>query len=405
MQFRFKISFVFLYIFSFQFCLSHCASDLKEGASGLAKEPVVRVLIAFCDQNEEAASLSFETSSGVMLVDVQDTQRHVLLDQSKLDVSIQSGSLFINQKKLIRSHVLIRPSANTFKFNGVLYSGALLCVQENGRVYVINCVGLEDYVAGVLSAETWPGWPLEANKVLAIAIRTYVASMVDESHRIKRLYHVKNTNSHQVYRGMCLSDKLKKAVLETRGQVVVDAKNKMPILAMYDTCCGGIIPAHVRGIDFQKAPYLARKKACTFCAKSKRYTWSVTYDKNTLCSSLKILFPHLKQLREIRVHTRDRAGLVTSVAIKESHGIHTVSGKRLCSLLKGVKSCCFSISTHGRRVIFKGRGQGHQMGLCQWGSFHMVQSDWSLERILKFYYPGTEIRELAYALVSSNEGE
>lgn len=358
-------------------------------------EPTVRVLLTFCEQSG-VTGVNVSMPSGVQFIDAQNPQRKIALATDSLDIQIHDGSVFINNKRLVVPRVFIKSSDNTFTYNGMQYSGFLLCVQENGRIYIINCVGLEEYVAGVLSAESWPGWPLEANKVLATAIRTYVAAMVTESKKINRLYHIKNTNSHQVYRGMALSSGIKDAVKETCGQVIVD-KNKKPILAMYDTCCGGIIPAHVRGIDFGKAPYLARKKACTFCASCKRYAWSVTYNKDTLCAALKTVFPRIRRLREIKVHTRDKAGLVTAVYIKETRGVHTVSGKRICSLLKGVKSCCFSITTHGGKIIFEGRGVGHQMGLCQWGAYNMIQKGWSVERVLRFYYPGTETRKLIYA--------
>ncbi len=35
----------------------------------------------------------------------------------------------------------------------------------------------------VLHAETWPGWPLEINKVCVIASRTYAIAMVKRSQQ------------------------------------------------------------------------------------------------------------------------------------------------------------------------------------------------------------------------------
>lgn len=360
------------------------------------KEPLVRVLLAKGSQNELLSGV-LNVSSGVKFIDALDRQRVLVMDQKKFDFNVHDGQLFINKKRLLLSQLIIEPSDGTFEFNGVRYSGFLFCVQEKGYVYIINCVGLENYVAGVLNAESWPGWPLDAHKVLAIAIRTYVLAMINDAAVSRRLYHVKNTNFHQVYKGIAQSWLILQAVQETNGRVMVDGNNK-PILAMYDSCCGGIIPAQVRGIDFKKAPYLARKRPCTFCSACKRYAWVVKFEKAELTRYLKSVFPTIGQLHEIKVHGKDRAGLVTSVAIKERYGVHTVSGKKICSLLKGVKSCCFTIQMRGRTVIFKGRGHGHQMGLCQWGAFQLVQRKRSVEHILKFYYPGIKIVTLAYAM-------
>jgi stage II sporulation protein D len=40
---------------------------------------------------------------------------------------------------------------------------------------------------------------------------------------------------------------------------------------------------------------------------------------------------------------------------------------------------------------FRGKGWGHGVGLCQWGSFgqSLVGSDY--QKILQFYYPGSKI--------------
>src|SRR5829696_3167263 len=53
------------------------------------------------------------------------------------------------------------------------YRGALELRPAGGGLNVINAVGLEDYVRGVVSAESPPTWPAEALKAQAVAARTY----------------------------------------------------------------------------------------------------------------------------------------------------------------------------------------------------------------------------------------
>ena len=42
--------------------------------------------------------------------------------------------------------------------------------------------------------------------------------------------------------------------------------------------------------------------------------------------------------------------------------------------------------------VFHGRGWGHGVGLSQWGAMAMARDGWTAERILEYYYPGTEVK-------------
>jgi SpoIID/LytB domain protein len=45
-------------------------------------------------------------------------------------------------------------------------------------------------------------------------------------------------------------------------------------------------------------------------------------------------------------------------------------------------------------LFFVGGGFGHGVGMSQYGSYKLSQLGWSAEKILGFYYPGTQIRQL-----------
>jgi hypothetical protein len=56
------------------------------------------------------------------------------------------------------------------------YRGSLIVTESGGRVTVINELGIDDYLKGVLPREVTVTWPDEALKVQAVASRTYLAS-------------------------------------------------------------------------------------------------------------------------------------------------------------------------------------------------------------------------------------
>lgn len=166
---------------------------------------------------------------------------------------------------------------------------------------------------------------------------------------------------------------------------------------MFDACCGGVIPAQIEGaVDFIKAPYLARPYPCTFCKSFKIFSWRNEYTLHELRDLLQeghstILY----DIHDIRVHRKDKAGLVKKVVTKTKNKqtIEFVSSL-FNKLLKNIKSLFYSIEKHDDRIIVKGKGYGHHLGLCQWGTREMVRQGWDYHEILDFYYPGIEFHRL-----------
>lgn len=306
-------------------------------------------------------------------------------------ITIKRGFLFCNGKRITNT-VQLRSMCGYGECDGIVYDGDFVITRDKDSFLCINQVELEDYITGVLRTESWPGWPLEVNKVFAIACRSYVMFKVLEARRSGRLYHVKNTNAHQTYRGKHDVPVLKVAVEQTRG-IVLGFKGS-PILAMFDCCCGGIIPAHIDDFDFTKVPYLARNYACNFCKQSSLHSWQVSYEQAAFESLVKQHSQEILRVSDIHVIKKDKAGLVTEVKLKGPKRATIISGKKLYSVLKEVKSFHFDIQKKAGKIIFSGRGFGHHIGLCQWGARQMVRDGWDYKSILRFYYPGAYFMHL-----------
>jgi stage II sporulation protein D len=50
-------------------------------------------------------------------------------------------------------------------------------------------------------------------------------------------------------------------------------------------------------------------------------------------------------------------------------------------------------------VIFRGRGYGHGVGLCQEGAMAMALKGIKYQQIIKFYYTGVIIADVKYAVM------
>lgn len=332
------------------------------------------------------------SSTGFLLYNpVQETDWHITKN-STITIDHNKAQLLINNIPY-RGHTLcIMPCDGYAGIDENQFHGSFSIVQERGHTYLINHVDLEEYVYSVLKTESWPGWPVEVNKAFAIASRSYVIAMIQQMNSSKLPYHVKNTNEHQTYRGMHNTNTIRSAVEQTTGMVLLH--NGKPALAMFDSCCGGVIPAHIDDFEFKKAPYLKRTYACTHCARCKIYSWEKKIHLSDLNKQLKqmIEFPGL--IHHIAVTQKDKAGLVTHLHMNDGKRVHPISGKQFYSALKDIKSFCYTINKQADSIVISGKGYGHHLGMCQWGAREMVRDGWPYKSILAFFYPGTQIKKM-----------
>jgi stage II sporulation protein D len=125
------------------------------------------------------------------------------------------------------------------RFNDKPYRGRIE-VFANGRglLTVVNVIGLEDYVRGVVANELSPGgYPaIEALKAQAIAARTY--ALRNRGQFTSQGFDLLPTTRSQVYRGLTSEQPLStRAVDETRGMIAT--YGGQPINALYTSTCGG----------------------------------------------------------------------------------------------------------------------------------------------------------------------
>lgn len=314
-------------------------------------------------------------------------------------VELRGGKLSLNGLWLSDSVVRLAPfGGGRTTFDEGVYEGTFTIVRTDTSVLLINVVELEEYVHSVARWESWPGWPIEVNKAQAIACRTYVVKKVLEV-RAKQsrsqkpsYYDIGCTNAHQTYKGAHEFDELRQAIDET-AHVILSHKKK-PIIAMYDSCCGSAVPAHMEGVNFASSPYLARKQSCTHCTECKLYNWTKSYTLAESSDFLSAYFGEPVTVRDMRVSRKDKAGIVREVVVVTKNGERKITGKILYKLFKDLNSLSLDIRKKGKKLMFVGTGYGHQIGLCQWGAREMVRQGKTYKDILAFYYPGAQFMKV-----------
>jgi stage II sporulation protein D len=164
------------------------------------------------------------------------------------------------------------------RFNDRPYRGRIeVFANTRGALTVVNVLGLEDYVKGVVPNElSAGGFPLlEAHKAQAIAARTY--ALRNRGQFMSQGYDLLPTTRSQVYRGLVSENPLSsRAVDETRGMIAT--YNGEPINALYTSTCGGRTE-DAENIFNDAVPYLkARECAAEGRAALAPFTIKTTRD-------------------------------------------------------------------------------------------------------------------------------
>jgi stage II sporulation protein D len=93
---------------------------------------------------------------------------------------------------------------------------------------------------------------------------------------------------------------------------------------------------------------------------------------------------------------------VNELRIRALRGTYTVRGNDARSVLRTgagelLPSAYFSVSAEPAsggsiaRLVIRGNGYGHGVGMCQWGAIGRARAGQSAREILRTYYPGTTI--------------
>jgi stage II sporulation protein D len=146
------------------------------------------------------------------------------------------------------------------RYNDRPYRGRIeVFTNLRGSLTVVNELGLEDYVRGVVANELSPGgYPaLEALKAQAVAARTY--ALKNRGQFMSQGFDLLPTTRSQVYRGLTSEHPLTtRAVDETRG--LIASYGGEPINALYTSTCGGRTE-DAENIFNEAVPYL-RGREC-----------------------------------------------------------------------------------------------------------------------------------------------
>jgi stage II sporulation protein D len=256
----------------------------------------------------------------------------------------------------------------------------------------VNVLRLEDYLVGVLRAETSDKWPGETLRAQAIAARTYAA--YHRGLNGAKPYHIVASTAHQMYTGMVPpSSPLWAAVRDTAGQVLLWEGELFP--AFYHSASGGYTEEPRAVFGAQNMPALRAIRDEYSMAAPYSY-WTLDLRLADLAEILRRNGLDVGSVTAIEVTERTPSLRVAALRVRGMRGTLQLRGNDFRRIVgyETIKSTLFAVVSDSGVARFSGRGYGHGVGMSQWGAKGMAEQGYTAAKILEYYYPGTTLGSL-----------
>ncbi|MEG0798666.1 MAG: SpoIID/LytB domain-containing protein [Acidaminococcaceae bacterium] len=384
------------------------------------------------------------------------TGNRLVLPAGKTFISVKNKTLQVAGKAAIGDTIrIISPQGEgTVAVNRKHYRGQLVVVLSSDckKLSVHNSLPLEEYLAGVVAKDIRPLWPEAAIKAQIIAARSLALSKLGQAKNAE--FDVRANEPELVYGGITAENSKINKILATTCGLALTYQGR-PLVAFTHSSSGGYTEnsenvvglywPYLRGVpDYdQEAPEYSWEKVLTALQLEKSLTQA-----GYLIGKLESI--GLSPLKAAPLATTDRgiSGRVKRIEFNGSQGKVVLEGIKFQQLLQ-LKSTLFDVEittpvpnfievpiidrygneigkkkipvqapkkeqpkflegfsdlrlvsgSAGEKLIFKGYGEGHGLGLSYWGARAMAlqapasSSDY-YETILLHYYAGAQVEKI-----------
>ena len=266
-------------------------------------------------------------------------------------------------------------------------------------------VELEDYIRGVLAAESSVETEPEALKAQAIVSRTF--ALKNLKRHAKDGYDFCSLTHCQRY-VQEIAEHNKALILQaseaTRGQILNDDR-KQTADVYFHAACGGMT-TNLDAVWGAPSPSYLRSVKDDYCTTMSHKSWQQNIPIKDLGRALQSdeRSNMGSQLENIVITKRDQSGRAEFLTI-EGNRRKQLRGWEFSLIVNRVlgwnilKSSRFEVSRQGNAFLFRGSGFGHGLGFCQEGAHVMARRGMKAAEILAHYLPGAKLKSEEISLL------
>ncbi|MBQ8783000.1 MAG: stage II sporulation protein D [Clostridia bacterium] len=259
----------------------------------------------------------------------------------------------------------------------------------------IKSVDTREYLIGSVAGEMPASYHTEALKAQAVACYTYAKYI--SSRDAEKLGGADISDDSSVYQSYINESERKEKWgddFDKNEKIISDAVDAVlfsylsydnePAMTVYHNICSGVTES-AENVWGEKVSYLVS----VVSAGDKLSPDYQSKTKIALNEFKNILKKNDIEFDDLGKIERFDSGYVKTVKIGEK----SISGTAFREMFS-LKSADFDVETGEENVVFTCRGNGHFVGMSQYGADYMARQGASFQEILSHYYPGTELKIL-----------
>jgi len=264
---------------------------------------------------------------------------------------------------------------------------------------VVRELPLDDYVTGVLQAENGREREREALRAQAVVARTF--ALANPGRHAAEGYDLCSTThcQHFTIPAGPASGAAARAVAATTGEVLDDPAGGVAAV-YYHAACGGHTSSIASVWGARGSPSWLRGVSDRHCLDRRERHWEDRLTREEIERALRAdrTTRAIGRLRQITIADADPGGRALSLVVDGERRVRMrawdfrlIIGRALGWQM--LKSTLFEMTRDGDVYIFRGRGAGHGLGLCQDGAHDQARQGRHYRQILRHYFPGAILRE------------
>ena len=328
--------------------------------------------------------LTVSSADGMQYVIADGQAVYAVLRDEKIWLGDENGEIGSFERLVFQnadSSAIVRIKPVSPQIEARNYENLIIMTVDVNRILLINMIDEEQYIAGVVEAETGQGHAGEFYKAKAIICRTYMYGNINRHQN--EGFHLCDDEHCQAYKGQCRNSNIAQAVSSTKDIIITDRRDSKPILATYHSNCGGETESS-QNVWQSGLPYLV-PVTDPYCTSSPNARWQKTIPLGDWVAYL-----DKKGFKPDTNGTVDYRFQQTRRIANYKVGNITIPVRQIRSDWQ-LRSAFFSISVENNNVLFSGRGYGHGVGLCQEGAMEMGRRGFKYGDIINFYYKNVNL--------------
>ena len=247
-----------------------------------------------------------------------------------------------------------------------------------------------EYLYGVVGGEAKKDWPEEVLKAQAIMARTFLLEfMMNKKSQYEGADISTDVTEAQAYNAGNVNDAVKKAVDDTKGQVIT-YDNKF-IKAWFFSCSGGKTATAPEGLDMKEnPPYIHSVPSDESAAPEDVQKWSKEFTKTKLDKALATMEEDIGDYKTIEMGEKGDSG--RCITLKFGDAEVSCVHLRMALGANEFRSTLLDEVKYENNVLkVSGKGFGHGVGVSQWGAYKKAEDGNKAKDILMYYYKDVQI--------------